>query len=155
MAINKSEQSLEDKLLNDVNELKNQLLYLKTHPQPIGADGIKYAVANGGTSITVASGATSTISFKFTPSSDFVLNGYDYLLTIIIDTYDTAHLYAGGASLTAGQRNLDLEHWMDFQNSDFVSPFGRIFNVHIKNNDSASHVYYVNIGLVYPTLVIA
>ncbi len=155
MAINKAEQSLEDKLTRDIKELKDEILALKTHPQPIGADGISMTYGTASTSLTLAAGAALTAGFIFTPTSDFVFNLYDFLLTIYVDVYDSAYAYSGGTSLTTAQRTLNLESWCDYLNSRFTAPFSRQYRIRVRNNDVSTHTYYIDMSLIYPKLIIA
>ena len=156
MAINKTKQSLEDSLVQRVKDLEDQLTYLKTHPQPIGADilDIRTSFLAYGPA-TLAAGQTTTVAITTTPLSDFVLTLFNFEFTVYVDVRDGAHAYSGGGSLSSGQRNLSLESWLDYNSSLESGDYHRIFIIRIKNNDSVSHDYYIDYLAIHPKFTVA
>jgi len=153
MAINKTKQSLEDSLVKRVKDLEDQQIFLKTHPQPVGADilDVDSSFTSAGP-ITVAAGSALTLSITITPTTDFVLTLYNFEFTLYVDVFDSAHRYSGGASLSAGQRSLSLESWLDYEESDESTDFHRTYKIRMKNTDAVSHDYYINFLSIMPRL---
>lgn len=155
MSVNKAEQMLKDKLVTTVKDASEQLVLIKTHPQPIGADIL--LVDSGFTSagpITLGAGSATTLSVTITAISDFVLTLYNFEFTVYVDVFDSAHRYSGGGSLTSGQRSMSLESWLDYEESDETTDFHRTFKVRMKNTDAISHDYYVNLLFIHPKLTL-
>ena len=154
MAINKSEQTLEDRLINDIDNLKRQLLTFKTHPQPVGADilQVEYTATTNAFALGVPAGSSVTVTITITPLSDFVLTLSTHMFTLYVDGYDAAHAYPNGASLTSAMRKLKLESWVDYNGSKLVSPFGRAFIINVRNDDVSAHDYHFDHAILTPTL---
>lgn len=154
MSINKAEQSLNDKLVNDIEEIKQQLIALKTHLQPIGADMLDIRVGSTVTisAVTVTAGGALNVTFTIHPTSDLVLTLYNFEITVFVDTYDDAHKYPDGSSLIAAQRNIKFESWLDWEDSidNATFLFIKAYKMRVVNNDTASHNYYIKWTPIFP-----
>lgn len=154
MAINKAEQSLEAQLVNTIKRLEDEMLQLKTHLQPMGADQLDVRTGTTVTvgPVTLTAGSSLTSAFTTQPVSDFVLTLFNFEVTAFVDTYDNGHKYSDGSSLTSGQRNMRFEAWHDWQDSysDLANFFVRCYKVRIVNTDSVSHDYYIKYLAIFP-----
>lgn len=159
MALNKTEQSLEDKLIRDIEDMKQQLITLKTHLQPMGADMLDIRTGNvaTATSSSVPAGSAINVSFSVNPVSDLVLSLYNFEVTVYVDVFNDTNKYPDGSLITSPQRNLKFESWLDWADSwnDIAHSFIRVYKIRIVNNDSSAHVYYVNYQAVFPKFTAA
>jgi len=154
MGVNKAEQSLEDKIIRDIDGLKRDLREIKTK-QPIGADILQVVplplagVGFAGPFTIPANGATN-VNVNFTPDDD-TLTVWNFLWTLYIDVDDPDNAWPSGASLTAGQLNIHVFSWVDwFSSSDSTNE--RTYKIRILNDDTSSHDYYLRIRAYLPSI---
>ena len=152
MAVNKAEQTLDNTLINRMNAIEQQLITLKTQPQPIGADNIDTR-ASGTTAtspITVPTGSRTSFTITITPTSDFVLNLVLLEVSIFIDGTADGNKYPNGSLLTADAKKMAFENWHDWADSIESGDFHRAFKVVMTNNGASSHDYVMKFKLIYP-----
>ena len=156
MAINKAELTLQDKLINDIEQLKQQMIMLKTNIQKVGADVLDIQSGNlvSATSATILAGNSVTMSITNSGITDKVLTIMNYEFTVYVDTKDLAHAYPSG-SLTSAQRLLKLESWLDFITSDEGTDNHRTYIIRIVNQDTVSHVYFIDFKIITPKFSLA
>lgn len=154
MAINKTELSIGQSLENELKYLRRVVEELK-NVQPLGADvlnvtdlpenGLPVSVGP----VTIAASSTLTITITNTPTyTGFTI--WNFLLSVFVDTYDYDYRWPSGSSLTSGQRSMNLFSWCDDEESLNLTGV-RVFKIHIRNNDTVSHDYYVNYRAYLPT----
>lgn len=154
MSINKAENQLENKLVNDIENLKRDMREIKTK-QPIGADVLQVApLPTSGAlfagPVTVASGSSVTFTVTFTPDSQ-TLTIWNVLFSLYVDADATANLFPSGSALTSAQRNLRVAGWFDWSSSSDSTNM-RAYKIHVRNEDAASHDYYIRIRAYLPTI---
>lgn len=151
MSTNKAEQTLEKRLINDIEELKRQVREIKT-VQRIGGDVLttiaSSLVTNG--PVTTSPGLGANFTITVTPGSP-ILTLWNYLFTIYVDVLDSAHEFPNGASLTADQRKLTIMNWIDWANSSDITNI-RVFKIRVRNDDSSSHDYYIKFKIYIPEI---
>jgi len=94
------------------------------------------------TSFVLTAGQTATVVFTTIPD-DERLGLWEFYFSIKIDVNDDDHLFSEGASLTAGQRDLEIYQWKDFSRSSDIQNI-RVQKIRLKNNDSSPHTYYMD-----------
>lgn len=156
MAINKAEQQLPDKLINDLTDLKRDMREIKSK-QPVGGDILQVQKIPAGTAtlfagpLTIAGGGnTGTFIVTFVPDQS-TLTLWNTLWTLWIDVVDNAHQFPQGSSLDLNMRAIALSSWWDWADSSDTSNI-RVFKIHILNNAGLSHDYYVKIKAYIPQL---
>lgn len=154
-----SNNAPENELTNRIKSIERQLIASKSS-QPILADSLRVDCLPSVTG-SLTWGPTTIAAGRFTnfyadiDSTGGVGNTYpptlyDVVFTPIVDTLDAAHGWPFGGGLTSGQFNLSLGGpWFDLQNSSRTQSKRRIV-VQIKNNDTASHVYYLQMIVFSP-----
>lgn len=156
MAINKSEQSLEDQLVNRIKTLENQMLTLKTSAQPIGADMLD--VRTGGTTTfsptTLAAGDWAYWIITTYPITDKVNTIWNNEFTLFIDGIAHENRFPDGSFLTAGAKNCEVSGWLDWEDSD--STIGlKCFKIRAMNNDVVSHDFALSYIAIFPKFTLA
>lgn len=154
--INNAENQVGDAVVNRLIKLERDFYDYKTTPQKIGNGSINYAYFAPATigPVAIAAGATATATFVFMDDTiSLNYNGLpainrisllDPLISVMVDTYDAAHGYPYGASLTAAQKNVRVSWWCDYNNSNVSETDGqRYVIIQLTNTDSASHNYYI------------
>lgn len=151
MSTNKAEQTLEKRLINDIEELKRQVREIKT-VQRIGGDVLTTIASGLVTSgpVTTAAGLGANFNITVTPGSP-ILTLWNYLFTVYVDVLDAAHEFPNGASLTADQRKLTIMNWIDWANSSDITNI-RLFKIRVRNDDSVSHDYYIKFKIYIPEI---
>lgn len=94
-------------------------------------------------SSTVSPGSLITFAITALPGNS-VLTLWNFLTSLYVDVDgDDANLYGGIINtLTANQKNLNREEWIEWAESSDISN-SRVLKVRVKNNDSGSHVYHL------------
>lgn len=154
MPINKAEQQLAQQLTNRVLKLERDMADIK-NAQLLGADSlvverIPAAAQLTGGPYTIAAGSFLTFVITSTPANG-TLTLWDFLHTLYIDAYDAAHAFPGGASTTAGMRNLFENTWTDWADSSDSSNI-RVYKTRIYNNDVSSHDFWIDFRAYLPKL---
>lgn len=153
MAINKTEQGLEDRLINKIAELERQIIALRT-PQGIGGDVFEVALVpetylDAGP-LNIAGGAKGYLSVSVTPANprQMMIN---FQYTVFVDTLTDAYAYPNGTSLSAGQLKMYTSLRDDLK-GQLANPttLARIFHVDIENYDSVAHNYYIRLRALIP-----
>jgi hypothetical protein len=153
MTINRAEQKPEDRLIRDLDGIKQFQHELKANPQPIGGDilrveGVPAAYALAFT--TIPAGTAITFTFQVIPYQQ-TLTLWNFAFDVYVDTNDVAHQFPNGASLTSAQRSLRLYNWLSWGDSSDATNM-RVFKVRVENTDASDHVYYVRIRAYIPKL---
>lgn len=152
MGKNLAEEALDKRLVNEVKGLRRDINDLKTS-QPIGADIISVASAPStgalfGGPFTVAAGSATTVIIQITPFSG-ILTLWNYLYTVYVDGSATDDAFPSGINLTAAKRNVIIMNWIDWADSSDTSNI-RMFKIRIRNEDTASHDYYLRFRAYLP-----
>jgi len=128
----------------NIDNLVQRLQKLEFVSQKLGADVIQVTSSNisSAASGSVSAGGKVIYTITLTPSAQ-ILTIWDLLFSIFIDEdFDTDYLYPNGSSLSAGDKNLDLQFSVDWALSD-DSVGKRIAIITIVNNDSSPHEYFL------------
>ncbi len=135
----------EENIIREIQDISARIRRIEAVRQPVGAD-IVQIVTSGLTTASsgsVASGSRAVFTITVTPSNQ-KLTLWDILFSIYVDTNsNSAYLYPSGASLSAGQKNLDLQWAVDYSlSSDATGQ--RVAKITVVNNDSSAHTYYLH-----------
>lgn len=153
MSINKAENSLENRLVNQVAKHERDIREMKSAIQPIGGDSLAIqstSILLGGP-VNLVSGAWATMNITITPATQ-TLTLWNFLFTLYVDATDAAHAYPGGSALTASQRELDVQPWIDWGDSSDTTNV-RVYKVRLQNLDGINaHNYYIRFKAYYPAL---
>jgi hypothetical protein len=140
MPANKSEQQLENRLINRIEALERNVRDLKT-AQPIGADVLRTAASDLVTvsPVTIAAGVGLTSTATFNPSVN-ILSLWNFKVTLYIDGTTSADIFPNGANITSGMRKCTLMQWIDYaESTDSINT--TVFKVRARNDDTVSHDY--------------
>lgn len=145
MPVNRTQNSLDKRLVKTVASLKREMAQLKT-PQKIGADIISVDRIPSGAEVasgpwTVAAGSYLHIYFTVFPASD-TLTLWNFLHTVYVDTdNDSTYIWPGGSNVNP------LKHlvtaWIDWELSNDTTN-SRKYVIYVLNNDGISHDYYIH-----------
>lgn len=97
--------------------------------------------------VTAVAGGTRTVIFEIQPAGDR-LNMWNFLPTVVIDSTgidNLGHFSNGWPYGTSGASSIAASRvvtWIDWAYSSDRTNM-RAFAVHIENNDSSSHTYYI------------
>jgi hypothetical protein len=164
MGVNPAEQGVENALVNEIKDLKQSVIDLKTKPQPIGNGSINYAIGGGGIfygGISIAAGAVNTYTLTlFTTGVPLTYNSLpainrvtltQFYFTVSVDVNDTAHDWPYGSSLNGNQQKLFVSTWNDLAGTPLSESSGqtRIY-FQLFNQDSSAHTYYVRANYLIP-----
>lgn len=158
MGINKAEQTLEDKLVNDIEQLKRDMREIKTK-QPIGADVLEIQEVPGpgfvflGGPTTVAPNGTTVFTTTLTvPSGNFSLVNFAH--SLFIGTYLSAFRYPTGASLS-GPDVAGTNHtgYLESLLMDVAGEGIYKYYIVVRNNSASSLDYYVEVRAFLPAAV--
>lgn len=152
--INKAEQQLENRLVNEIDELKRQLHDIKT-VQPLGADVL--AVQDFGLvslgPLTMDPGETYRITVALQPQNN-ILTLINYLWSAFIDNENDAdYLYPHGQflfSLLEDGKFFAHDHIDWALSSDSTNL--RFITFIFYNNDSIAHDIYFRFNLYFPAV---
>jgi hypothetical protein len=105
------------------------------------------ATSTSNTTVVVLNpGATSTYAYINTPLTVKTLGIIQPQIDVYVDVDNNANnLLPNGSSLTAAQKNASVRASID---STPVAGVGSL-TINVRNNDSASHTYYVHIKCAY------
>lgn len=155
MSINKSENSIEKRLVNTIATLVRDMRELKSK-QPIGADALTVvSVPSGAGAFTVGpvfiiSGSSSTINITTIPANSR-LTLWNFAFTVYVDVLDNAHQWPNGSALTVEQREAWVFNWLDWaDSSDTLNT--RCYKIRIRNSSPAinDHNYYIQFKAYAP-----
>lgn len=156
MSINKTHRRLENKPLIMIKEAHKQMVDLKSATQPISGSALTVAqfparadVFKAGP-LTIAAGATGGLGFDYSVSlSSSKHNLWIPHVTFYIDgtTYDDR--YPLGGNMTSAKLKSFVSVHRDYteSNETFIRFITRIINT-----DAASHTYYIELQVHYPTI---
>lgn len=132
-------------IFREIQGIDSRLKKLENTKQIIGADVVQIASSSiaTGTSGSIASGGRVVFTMTLTPTSA-LLTLWDLFFSFYVDTNgNAAYLYPGGASLSAGQKDLDLQWSFDYLlSSDAIGK--RVAKITIINNDASAHEYFLS-----------
>lgn len=153
MAINKSEQTLDKKLINDITDLKSQIIKIKGK-QPVGADIVQVEPTQLITSSAViTAGSRLTFSITVTPVNQ-TLTLWNFSHSTYLDVNNPTNLYPGGSAFTpvSDQLKMIIFSWHDWALSDDVTN-KRVYNVRYDaTNCSSDHTIYFTFRSYIPKL---
>ncbi|HVB24133.1 MAG TPA: hypothetical protein VNG51_19500 [Ktedonobacteraceae bacterium] len=168
MAINKVQLKLDRRVTNDIKLLKRNVREMKT-PQKVGGDILQLQTIPAAANEVNIQGPAYLLPTA--PYNDwiFTCQGYplnkvltlwNFAFTLYVDPTldpvtgvpDANNLWPNGFNLTPGQQNASMTWWLDWAQSDDTLN-DRIYQVYIKNNDTANHNYYLVYKLYLPNLV--
>lgn len=135
-----SEQTLEDRLVNEVADLRKELLAIKTK-QLIGGDNTVVRAAGSASAVTtITAGLTTFFTLTLVPTVPRVTL-WDLAMTFFVDGvgFALANIYPDGSAMTAGTKKLRVSWWYDWIVSDDVSGTRR-WRIRVENFDVADHI---------------
>jgi hypothetical protein len=142
--------TVDNKKLEDIIiDLARRLRRLETGGKPLAgnstpASGLIALAA--GADIT---GLAATLSWV-NPNVRAVMGAVPYFKIYVDNDNNDAYLWPSGASLSSGQKNLEVVPFLDLDYlQDF--PYQARFRMYMKNRDSGAHNYYVYVGWTYST----
>lgn len=154
MGINRAEQRLDDRLINEVRRMRSDFRELKSFTQPIGGDGLLVeGVPSGGAasgSATVTAGGLLSFTVTVTPLNQ-TLTVWNFAYTLLVDTNSAGYEYRYGSSLSAAQRKLRVQSRIDWASSSDATNV-RVYIVEIENYDTSDHDIYLYIRAYIPKL---
>lgn len=146
MSINRTTESMEDRLIREVSSLRREMAALK-QAQPIGADSLVVVGSNlvttGG--VLVTPGIANLYSGAFNVSSALgTLQLLDFKLSMYVDTDGAStHLFPNGSSLTAsGGKKMRLSLWPDWADGSDSTGL-QVYKYAIENADTINHTVYL------------
>ncbi len=156
MSINKAQNGLDKRLVNDIAKIHRDLRELKTK-QPIGADVLKVVGVPNGLGVllagplTLLGGQSGTFNVTTTPSSQ-ILTIWNFAFTVYVDNTTNAYQWPNGSSITVGSGNIFCVPWLDWADSSDTTNV-RVFKVRISNEDpgAVTHSYYLRFKAYLPT----
>lgn len=154
MGVNRAEQGLDNKLVNDVRGLKRDMRELKTK-QPIGADsitviGVPEVGALLAGPITIIAGSSLTLAVTTIPAGN-TLTLWNFAFTIYVDGTSNDDQWPNGANMTLAKRELFVFDWFDWADSSDVTNI-RVYKIRLRNSDPGgiTHDYYVRFKAYAP-----
>lgn len=108
---------------------------------PIGAVSYPATPNDVATTVSVVpANDARTITVTVTPP-DKRLGIWNFLHSIFVDTDNIDYIFSSGVSLTAAQRKLVIQAWVDWALSSDQNNI-RVYRVRIQNEDSSDHTCY-------------
>lgn len=140
MTVNMSEQTLEDRLVNEVADIRKELLAIKTK-QFIGGDNTVIGVTNVSNSVTtVPAGINQYFNFTLTPVGNR-LTIWNLFFSVYVDGVGFAdnNRFPDGSNLVGGMLKMKVRYWGDWAISSDSTGL-RWYWICVENYDTASHV---------------
>lgn len=160
MGVNKAENSINDALVNKVNQLERDFNDFRNFPQKIGLGSLDLARFTDSfiwSGVSIPAGAIrnfyvdlAMLTYDGYPSFN-AANLINPLLDIRVDADAATSSLPLGSSLTAGQQNAQASVWSDLANSmpfASTSPGFRRVWIQIRNNDTAAHIFYLRMNVL-------
>lgn len=155
MAINRTTQSLEERLVNDVSDMQKELKQLK-NAQPVGADVLEVQSLPGpgsvflGGPVNLPPNNAVTFTSTLTPTSS-VLTLWNFKFSVYVDILQRNNRFPLGSNLTIGQINTSVTAWSDYSDSSEATNT-RFEIIRILNEDTVAHNYWVVCKAYLPKL---
>lgn len=133
-----------DNFLRDIVELDRRVRKLETVKQPLGGDIVQIGESNVASTGQLLLVQGQEIYFTVTLTPDVArLSLYNLAISLYVDNdNNAAYLWSSGASLSSGQRKVKLTCHLDYASSSEVTG-ERKYMVTLRNEDTASHYYYL------------
>lgn len=133
-----------DNFLRDIVEIERRVRKLETVKQPLGGDIVQIGESNVASTGQLSLNAGQAIYFTVTLTPDVHrLSLFNLAISLYVDNdNNAAYLWSSGGSLSSGQRKASLIWHFDYASSSEVTG-ERKYMVTLKNEDTASHDYYL------------
>lgn len=152
--INRAENDLDNRLVNEVASIRRELLQIKTN-QAIGGDILTFdmfpSIGSPATSagpITVPSNDKTIINVYIQPAQER-LTLVNALMTVYIDNYDGDYRWPGGNSIDPAL--FDVTIFEDLAGFNIGTKLHKFVAV-ISNNDTSAHDIYLTVRVILPRL---
>ncbi len=153
MPVNKAENTLENRLINDIDSIKRDLREIKG-VQPVGADILAVASSDlTEASFTVTAGGARTAVITITPTDD-TLTLWNFAFSNYMDVDNQTYLYPDGIAWAPGEDPLKMRiwGWFDWADSNDITNT-RVFKIRYDASSCASdHTVYLKFKSYLPRL---
>lgn len=152
--INRAENDLDNRLVNEVASIRRELLQIKTN-QAIGGDVLAFDVFPALSSAPSSVGPITVPSNEYTIINVFIapaqyrLTLVNALMTVYIDNWNTDYRWPGGNSIDPSL--FDVTIFEDLQGFNLGTKSHKFICV-VKNNDVSAHNIYLTVRVILPRL---
>ena len=163
MGVNKAEQGINQALVDEVRQIRQDLDQLRTNPQEIGAGSLNIAWYGpdgwSWSGVTVAAGRKTVLITTLAVNLLDSAPAYDRVtlmnvfVDVSVDVNDADHHFPYGSALTFDQQQAAVSVWYDLAGSGLSTSDGggqRSVYIEVTNNSTASHTYFVRGNAILP-----
>lgn len=134
-------------IMDVLTKLSNRIARLERGGRPLAAVSEITSLAV----ITLAAGVSANFTAELewpNPDVPAVLGAVPYIRIYVDVDGEEDNLFPNGSALTSGQKNLQLTGFLDLNELNAAENKSTFRGV-IKNNDSISHSYYIDVAFTY------